>query len=73
VTGLEAGEFVHTLGDAHLYLNHIEQAKTQIARAPHSFPTVRLAPRESLFDFVPEDVVLENYKAHPLIRAPIAV
>lgn len=73
VTGLKAGEFVHTLGDAHLYLNHIEQAKTQIARAPHPFPTVRLAPRARLFDFTPEDVVLENYKAHPLIKAPIAV
>ena len=73
VTGLKAGEFVHTLGDAHLYLNHIEQARAQIARAPHPFPTVRLAPRARLFDFTPEDVVLENYKAHPLIKAPIAV
>jgi len=73
VTGLKPGEFVHTLGDAHLYLNHLEQAKTQIAREPRPFPTVRLAPRASLFDFAPEDIVLETYAPHPLIKAPIAV
>ena len=73
VTGLKPGEFVHTFGDAHLYLNHIEQAKTQVAREPYPFPTVRLAPRDDLFAFTPEDIVLEGYKAHPLIKAPIAV
>ena len=73
VTGLEPGAFVHTFGDAHLYLNHVDQAALQIAREPHAFPTVRLAPRDDLFAFTPEDITLEGYKAHPLIRAPIAV
>ncbi len=73
VTGLEPGEFVHTLGDAHLYLNHVEQAKTQLARSPNPFPSVRLAARDDLFAFALEDIVLEGYKAHASIAAPIAV
>ncbi|MBI1187508.1 MAG: thymidylate synthase [Alphaproteobacteria bacterium] len=71
---LEGGDFVHTLGDAHLYLNHIEQAKTQLARTPHPAPTMRLNPtKKDIFAFDYEDFTLENYKAHPAIKAPIAV
>jgi thymidylate synthase len=73
VTDLEPGEFIHTLGDAHLYLNHLDQAARQLARAPYPFPTLRLAAKTDLFAFAPEDIVLEGYKAHPAIRAPIAV
>ena len=72
-TGLEAGEFVHTLGDAHLYLNHVEQAERQLARAPHPLPTLKLAPGASLFALEAADVTLEGYRAHPAIKAPIAV
>ncbi|HWF01912.1 MAG TPA: thymidylate synthase [Caulobacteraceae bacterium] len=71
--GYEPGEFVHTLGDAHLYLNHVEQAREQLARAPFDAPAVRLAPKSDLFGFEPEDVRLLGYRAHPAIRAPIAV
>ena len=73
VTGLEPGEFVHTLGDAHLYLNHVEQAKAQLTRQPYPFPTLRLAPRPDLFAFEYDDFRLEGYQAHPTIKAPIAV
>jgi thymidylate synthase len=72
-TGLEAGEFVHTLGDAHLYLNHLDQAKRQLARQPLPFPTVRLAPKGDIFAFEEADVTLEGYQAHKPIKAPIAV
>ena len=73
-TGLRPGEFVHTFGDAHLYLNHIEQAKTQLARRPYPLPRMRLNPSvKSLFDFKYEDFTLENYQFHPAIPAPIAV
>jgi thymidylate synthase len=73
VTGLEVGELVHTLGDAHLYLNHLDQAARQLARDPHPFPTLRLAGRTDLFAFAPEDIAVEGYRAHPAIKAPIAV
>ncbi|MDR3507409.1 MAG: thymidylate synthase [Caulobacteraceae bacterium] len=73
VTGLRPGEFVHTLGDAHLYLNHVDQARTQLARAPLPFPTMSIAPRGDLFGFEYEDFKLEGYQAHPSIKAPIAV
>ncbi len=73
VTGLEPGEFVHTLGDAHLYLNHLDQAKAQLEREPLPFPTMRLAPKRDLFAFEFEDFTLEGYQAHPAIKAPIAV
>lgn len=74
VCGLEAGEFVHTLGDAHLYLNHIEQAKTQLARTPYPAPAMRLNPDvRDIFAFAYEDFKLEGYQAHPAIKAPIAV
>ncbi|MGE3302504.1 MAG: thymidylate synthase [Hyphomonadaceae bacterium] len=73
-TGLEPGEFVHTLGDAHLYLNHIEQARWQLERAPYPLPAMRLNPaRTDIFAFEYEDFKLENYQAHPKISAPIAV
>jgi thymidylate synthase len=74
VTGLRPGEFVHTLGDAHLYLNHLDQAKTQLARQPRALPTMHLNPdRNSLFDFVYEDFEIRDYDPHPAIKAPIAV
>ena len=74
VTGLQPGEFVHTLGDAHLYANHIEQADRQLARQPLPLPQLKLnADVRSLFDFRYEDIELENYQYHKGIRAPIAV
>ena len=74
VTGLRPGEFIHTLGDAHLYLNHLEQAKEQLARAPRELPRMRLNPAVSdLLAFRYEDFVVEGYDPHPAISAPIAV
>ncbi len=74
VTGLRPGEFVHTFGDAHLYMNHFEQAKEQLARAPYPAPTMRINPaREDIFAFEYGDFTLENYVAHKTIKAPIAV
>jgi thymidylate synthase len=74
VTGLKPGEFVLALGDAHLYLNHLEQAKTQLERAPRSLPRLKLNPAvKELLDFKFEDFTLESYEPHPAIRAPIAV
>jgi thymidylate synthase len=65
---------VHTLGDAHLYSNHFEQAREQLARAPRAMPTMRLNPAvNDLFKFRFEDFMLENYDPHPAIKAPIAV
>jgi thymidylate synthase len=72
-TGLQPGEFVHTLGDAHLYLNHLEQAKLQLSRDPLPFPTVRLTAKADIFDFDVADVTLEGYRRHKAIKAPIAV
>ena len=73
VTGLEVGEFVHTFGDAHLYLNHLEQARLQLTREPRPFPRLVLAPKTDLFAFEPEDVGLEGYDPHAAIKAPVAV
>jgi thymidylate synthase len=74
VTGLKPGEFVHTLGDAHLYLNHLEQVHTQLAREPRPLPVMRLNPeKNSLFDFDFDDFELLNYDPHPSIKAPVAV
>ena len=74
VTGLKPGEFVHTLGDAHLYLNHLDQAREQLSRKPYPLPTMRLNPDvKNIFDFKFEDFTLENYQAHPTIKAEIAV
>jgi thymidylate synthase len=72
-TGLQPGEFVLTLGDAHLYLNHLEQAQAQLARDPRPLPTIRLAPKNDIFAFEETDVVLEGYQPHKSIKAPIAV
>ena len=73
-TGLKPGEFVHTLGDAHLYLNHIEQAKLQLTRTPNPFPVMKLNPAKAdIFSFDYEDFELVGYTAHPSIKAPIAV
>ncbi len=74
VTGLQPGEFVHTLGDAHIYLNHIDQVKLQLTRKPYPLPTMRLNPeKKNIFNFVYEDFTLENYQAHPHIRGEISV
>jgi thymidylate synthase len=74
VTGLDAGEFVHTLGDAHLYLNHLEQARLQLTRAPRSLPKMFLNPAVSdLFAFRYEDLSLQGYDPHPNIKAQVAV
>jgi thymidylate synthase len=74
VTGLRPGDFVHTLGDAHLYLNHLDQANTQLARSPRALPTMTINPdRKDIESFVFEDFQLENYDPHPHIKAPVAV
>lgn len=74
VTGLRPGDFVHTIGDAHLYSNHLEQAKTQLSRTPFPLPVMTLNPdRKSIFDFCFEDFTLLHYEAHPHISAPVAV
>jgi thymidylate synthase len=74
VTGLKLGDFVHTLGDTHLYLNHVEQAQLQLTREPRALPKMKLNPAvKSIFDFKYEDFTLEGYDPHPGIKAPIAV
>ena len=74
VTGLKPGDFVHTLGDAHLYLNHIEQAKLQLTREPYALPKMRINPDvKDIFSFKFEDFSLEEYTAHPHIKAEVSV
>ena len=74
VTGLEPGEFIHTTGDTHLYLNHLEQARLQLTREPRPLPTMKLNPDvKSLYDFKYEDFVLENYDPWPHIKADVSV
>ena len=74
VTGYEAGDFVHTIGDAHIYSNHMEQVRTQLARETRPLPRLRIARDvTSLFDFRFEDFVFEGYDPHPAIKAPVAV
>ncbi len=74
VTGLEAGEFIHTFGDAHLYLNHLEQADAQLDRQPYPLPTMTLNPDiDDLFAFTYEDFTLDGYRFHPHIPAQVAV
>lgn len=71
--GLELGDFVHTLGDAHLYLNHLEQADEQLSREPRKLPTMKLNPDvKSIFDYRYEDFTLEGYDPHPAIKAPLS-
>ncbi len=74
VTGLQLGEFIHTLGDAHIYSNHVEQVRLQLSREPRPLPRLRLNPNiRELRDFQYEDFVLEEYDPHPSIKAPVAV
>lgn len=74
VTGLQAGEFIHTLGDAHIYNNHMEQVHTQLAREPRALPVMKLNPAvKDIFGFTFADFTLENYDPHPLIRGDISV
>ena len=74
VTGLQAGEFIHTFGDAHLYLNHLEQARLQLSRAPRTLPTMRLNPAvKDIFSFQYEDFTLAGYEPYPHIKAKVAV
>jgi len=74
VCDLEVGDFVHTFGDAHLYLNHLEQVDLQLSREPYPLPTMTLNPEvRSVFDFTFDDITLNDYQSHPAIKAPIAV
>ncbi len=74
VTGLQSGDFVHTLGDAHLYLNHLEQTDEQLKREPLPLPTMKINPEiKDIFGFTFDDFHLENYEFHPHIKAPVAV
>jgi thymidylate synthase len=74
VCGLKPGDFVHTLGDAHIYLNHLEQVREQLSRTPRPLPTMRINPEvKDIFAFRFEDFTLENYDPHPAIKAPVAV
>src|SRR5207248_1286485 len=74
VCNLKPGEFVHTLGDAHLYTNHLEQAKLQLSRDLRPLPTMKINPEvRSIFDFKFEDFTIENYDPHPHIKASVAV
>ncbi|WP_312136925.1 thymidylate synthase [Brevundimonas sp.] len=73
VVGLEPGEFVHSFGDAHLYLNHLDQAREQLTRTPLTFPQMQIAPHTDLFAFAPEDFTLTGYEAWPHIKAAVSV
>jgi thymidylate synthase len=74
VTGLQPGDFVHTFGDAHLYLNHLAQAREQLSRDPRPLPRMRINPAvKDIFGFRYEDFALEGYDAHPHIKAEVAV
>ena len=74
VCDLEPGEFVHTLGDAHIYTNHLEQVKLQLTREPKKLPTMKINPNvKDIFDFVYDDFELENYEAHPHIKGEVSV
>ncbi len=71
---LEPGEFVHTFGDAHIYLNHLEQVDLQLSREPRQLPTLKINPEvKSIFDFKFDDFTLENYDPHPHIKGAVSV
>lgn len=70
---LEVGEFVHTIGDCHIYVNHIEQVKLQMARTPKSLPRLKLNKRTSLFDYTFNDIEIEGYNPDPIIKAEVAI
>ena len=71
--GLEVGEFVWTGGDCHIYDNHVEQVRLQLAREPRPYPELVLEHRDSIFDYTYDDIVIKNYDPHPAIKAPVAV
>jgi thymidylate synthase len=74
VTGLQAGDFVHTFGDAHIYTNHLEQVRLQLSREPRPLPVMKLNPEvKSIFDFQYEDFELEGYDPHPHIKGVVAI
>jgi thymidylate synthase len=74
VTGLKAGDFVHTIGDAHIYTNHLEQVDLQLTRKPYPLPVMKINPDvKSIFDFKYEDFELENYQCHPTIKGQVSV
>lgn len=74
VTGLKAGDFVHTIGDAHIYTNHLEQVDLQLTREPYPLPVMKINPDvKSIFDFKYEDFELENYQCHPTIKGQVSV
>ena len=74
VCGLEVGEFIHTLGDAHIYSNHFDQVNLQLTREPLPLPTLKLNPEvKNIFDFTYEDITIDNYQSHPAIKAAVAV
>ena len=72
--GLEVGEFIHTFGDSHIYLNHTEQIKKQLSREPKQFPNLKLnAEKKSIFDYEVDDIKVEGYEPHPAIKASVSV
>ena len=74
VTGLEPGEFIHTIGDAHIYENHLKQINTQLTRNPRELPVLKLNKEvKSIFDFKYDDFILENYRPHKAIKGKVAV
>ena len=73
VTNLDVGEFIHSLGDTHIYLNHTDQVEEQLRREPYKLPKININKKTNLFDYVFEDFELQDYQSHSFISAPIAV